>query len=32
MQIFFESKFEVIYLYEFETNANYFEDICSVSV
>ena len=32
MKTFFESQFEVIYVYEFQTKANSYEDICSVSV
>ena len=28
MKTFVESQFEVIYVYEFQTTANYYEDIC----
>ena len=31
LKTFFESQFEVIYVYEFQTKANSYEDICLVS-
>ena len=32
LKTFFESQFQVIYVYEFQTKANSYEDICWVSV
>ena len=32
LKTFFESQFQVIYVYEFQTKANFYEDICWASV